>query len=145
MPDLAAAVIVPDVTRHADDTLEIVAAVHVRSRLSLRDGDAVTLMLPDAAGGGTRRGDTLRIVTDATPHPACEPGFYWVLPKALGRWIVAQYDRVDGIDWWMFPGYDAGFLWDDLSEIGPRVERRPAPPSAPRGKTRPRRSGRPRE
>jgi riboflavin kinase len=42
-PDVVAAVIVPDVTRHGDDLLEVVAGVHVRSRLGLSDGDLVTL------------------------------------------------------------------------------------------------------
>jgi riboflavin kinase len=42
-PDIQAAVVVPDVTRHGDDVLELVAAVHVRSRLGLQDGDRVTL------------------------------------------------------------------------------------------------------
>jgi CTP-dependent riboflavin kinase len=42
-PGVAAAVIVPDVTRYGDDTLEVVAAVHLRTRLGLRDGDRITL------------------------------------------------------------------------------------------------------
>ncbi len=42
-PDIPAAVVVPDVTRYGDDVLELVAAVHVRSRLGLRDGDRVTV------------------------------------------------------------------------------------------------------
>jgi riboflavin kinase len=45
VPDLAAAVIVPDPTSHADDVLEVVAAVHVRRLLGLRDDDAVTLLV----------------------------------------------------------------------------------------------------
>lgn len=45
-PDVAAAIIVPDVTSHGDDVLELVAGVHVRSRLGLRDDDAVTLLVP---------------------------------------------------------------------------------------------------
>ena len=44
-PDVEAAVIVPDVTRHGDDLLELIAAVHLRSRLGLRDGDGVTLRI----------------------------------------------------------------------------------------------------
>ena len=54
---------------------------------------------------------------------ACTPGFYWVRPHALSWWIVAQYDRADGSDWWMFPGYNEAFLWGDLVDVGPRVER----------------------
>jgi riboflavin kinase len=46
VPDVRAAVVVPDVTRHADDVLEVIADVHVRSRLGLQDGDFVTLWLP---------------------------------------------------------------------------------------------------
>ena len=42
-PDVEAAVIVPDVTRYGDDLLELIAAVHLRSRLGLRDHDRVTL------------------------------------------------------------------------------------------------------
>jgi riboflavin kinase, archaea type len=44
-PDVEAAVIVPDVTRYGEDLLELIAAVHVRSRLALRDHDSVTLRL----------------------------------------------------------------------------------------------------
>ena len=45
-PDIPAAVLVPDVTRHGDDVLELVAAVHVRSRLGLQDDDRVILRVP---------------------------------------------------------------------------------------------------
>ena len=41
--DVAAAVVVPDLTRYGDDVLEIVAATHLRSRLGLRDGDEILL------------------------------------------------------------------------------------------------------
>ena len=44
-PDVEAAVIVPDVTRYGEDLLELIAAVHIRSRLGLRDGDRVTLRI----------------------------------------------------------------------------------------------------
>ena len=44
-PDIEAAIIVPDVTRYGDDLLELVAAIHLRSRLGLRDDDMVTLQL----------------------------------------------------------------------------------------------------
>ena len=44
-PDLEAAVIVPDVTRYGEDLLELIAAVHVRSRLGLHDESRVTLRL----------------------------------------------------------------------------------------------------
>jgi len=44
-PDIDAAIIVPDVTRHRDGTLELIAAVHVRTRLGLRDDDGVTLLI----------------------------------------------------------------------------------------------------
>ena len=50
-PGIAAAVIIPDVTRHGDDVLEVVAAVHLRSRLGLRDDDLLVLTHLEAAGG----------------------------------------------------------------------------------------------
>ena len=43
--DVEAAVIVPDITRYADDLLELIAPIHLRSRLGLRDHDRVTLQL----------------------------------------------------------------------------------------------------
>jgi riboflavin kinase len=43
--DVEAAVIVPDVTGYRDDTLELVAAVHLRSVLRLRDEDRVSLQI----------------------------------------------------------------------------------------------------
>jgi riboflavin kinase len=45
-PDVAAAVIAPDVTGHDDEVIELVAAVHVRRALELRDDDPVTLRIP---------------------------------------------------------------------------------------------------
>jgi riboflavin kinase len=47
--EVAAAVVVPDVTRYGDDTLEVVAATHLRARLGLRDGDLVVLRYDDDA------------------------------------------------------------------------------------------------
>jgi len=44
--EVAAAVIVPDVTAQAGDVLELVAPVHVRSVLGLRDGEPVTIEVP---------------------------------------------------------------------------------------------------
>ena len=41
--DIPAAVIVPDVTRYGAHVLEVVAAVHLRTRLWLRDHDVVSL------------------------------------------------------------------------------------------------------
>jgi riboflavin kinase, archaea type len=41
--DVEAAVIVPDVTRYGEDLLELIAAVHLRSRLGLHDGSLVTV------------------------------------------------------------------------------------------------------
>ena len=52
-PDIPAAVVVPDVTRYGDDMLEIVAAIHVRSRLGLQDDDRVTVRVY-APGGHDR-------------------------------------------------------------------------------------------
>ena len=43
-PDVRAAAVVPDVTRHGEDVLEIIADVHVRTRLGLQEGDPVTLL-----------------------------------------------------------------------------------------------------
>ena len=45
-PDIAAAIVVPDITDHPDDLVEIVAATNVRSRLGLQDGDVLTLSVP---------------------------------------------------------------------------------------------------
>ncbi|HEY3190619.1 MAG TPA: DUF120 domain-containing protein [Solirubrobacteraceae bacterium] len=44
--EVAAAVIVPDVTAHVGDVLEVVAPVHVRSALWLSDGESVTIEVP---------------------------------------------------------------------------------------------------
>jgi riboflavin kinase len=44
-PDVVAAVIVPDVTRHGSATLELIAPLHVRTHLGLRDQDRVTLRI----------------------------------------------------------------------------------------------------
>lgn len=40
------AVVVPEITRYGDELLEIVAPVHLRTRLGLRDGDKVRLTIP---------------------------------------------------------------------------------------------------
>ena len=42
-PALDAAIIVPDVTRHGDDTLELIAPIHVRYHLGLNDHERVAL------------------------------------------------------------------------------------------------------
>lgn len=42
-PGVEAAIIVPDVTGHGEATLELIAPVHVRNHLGLRDDDRVTL------------------------------------------------------------------------------------------------------
>ena len=42
-PAIDAAIIVPDVTRHGDDTIELVAPVHVRTHLGLHANDRVIL------------------------------------------------------------------------------------------------------
>ena len=49
---VAAAVIVPDVTRHPDDLLEIIAGVHLKSRLQRGDGDTITLDAGPELGRG---------------------------------------------------------------------------------------------
>ena len=41
-----AAVVIPDITRHGDGVLEIVAADHLRTRLGLREGDLVSVAVP---------------------------------------------------------------------------------------------------
>ena len=51
-PDVRAAVVVPDVTRHPDDVLEVIADVHVRSRLGLAEEDRVTLLVGSLPAGG---------------------------------------------------------------------------------------------
>jgi len=43
---IPAAVVVPDVTRWGEELLEIVAPVHLRSRLNLKDGDRLRLQMP---------------------------------------------------------------------------------------------------
>ena len=43
--ELPGAVLVPDVTRYGEELLEVIAPVHLRSRLSLRDGDPINLTL----------------------------------------------------------------------------------------------------
>ena len=45
-PDVEAAVIVPDVTGYDEGLIELIAAVHLRSRLGLSDHDRVTLRVP---------------------------------------------------------------------------------------------------
>ena len=45
--DVAAAVIVPDVSRYGDDVLEVIAAVHLRTRLGLHDGDVLELTVTE--------------------------------------------------------------------------------------------------
>jgi riboflavin kinase len=50
--DVAAAVVVPDITRYGDETIELVAATHLRTRLGLRDGDEIVLRY-DARQGGS--------------------------------------------------------------------------------------------
>lgn len=47
-----AAVVVPDITRYGDEVLEIVAPVHLRSHLALRDGDRVRLTIPRSSRAG---------------------------------------------------------------------------------------------
>jgi riboflavin kinase, archaea type len=42
---IAGAVVVPDITRHADDVLEVLAPVHLRTLLRRMDGDPVTLTI----------------------------------------------------------------------------------------------------
>jgi len=49
VPDVTAAVVVPDITRYGDDVLELVAGMHVRNRFGLQDDDPVTLQVPMSA------------------------------------------------------------------------------------------------
>jgi len=44
---VAAAVIVPDVTRYDDDVLEVISAVHLRSELGLEDGAVLELTVTE--------------------------------------------------------------------------------------------------
>jgi riboflavin kinase len=48
-PDVDAAILVPDITRYGIDTLELVAPVHLRTGLGLRDADRVTLLMVSPA------------------------------------------------------------------------------------------------
>ena len=50
--DVAAAVIVPDITRYGADVLEVIAPVHLRSRLWLRNHDLLTLTHDGPGGPG---------------------------------------------------------------------------------------------
>ena len=43
--EVLGAVVVPDVTRYGEELLEVIAPVHLRSRLGLRDGDPIHLTL----------------------------------------------------------------------------------------------------
>ena len=46
-PDVPAAVIVPDITRYEGHILEVIAEVHLRSRLRLQDGSVLALRCAD--------------------------------------------------------------------------------------------------
>ncbi len=48
-PDVPAGVIIPDITGYEGDILEVIAAVHLRSHLCLRDGSILALRCEDAA------------------------------------------------------------------------------------------------
>ncbi len=48
---IQAAVVVPDVTRYGEELLEIIAPVHLRTRLGLQDGDLVRLTIPSRGQG----------------------------------------------------------------------------------------------
>ena len=43
--DVEGAIIVPDFSRHKEDIIEFIAPVHLRSSLSLKDGDKVDIVL----------------------------------------------------------------------------------------------------
>jgi len=51
--EVPAAIVVPDVTRHPDDVLEVVAPLHLRAHLGRGEGQAVTL--ETLADAGPRR------------------------------------------------------------------------------------------
>ena len=51
LADVSAAVIVPDLTQYGAHVLEIVAPVHLRSRLWLRDHDLLTLTWAESPPG----------------------------------------------------------------------------------------------
>ncbi len=61
--DIPAAVIVPDVTKYGDDVLEVVAEVHLRSRLGLRDGDVLNFICADLGRRTFLAGLTVALVT----------------------------------------------------------------------------------
>src|SRR3989442_15819341 len=54
---VAAAVIVPDVTRYDDDGLEGISAVHLRSELGLEDGAVLELTVTERGTRGATRGE----------------------------------------------------------------------------------------
>ena len=44
---IRAAIVVPDVTRYGEELLEVIAPVHLRTRLGLGDADVLTLTIED--------------------------------------------------------------------------------------------------
>jgi len=52
---IRAAVVVPDVTRYGEELLEIVAPVHLRTRLDLKDGDLLRLTIQAVSSGDERK------------------------------------------------------------------------------------------
>ncbi len=47
VPDVPAAIVVPDITAHPDHVIEVVAPTHVRTQLGVADGDMLTLTIVD--------------------------------------------------------------------------------------------------
>jgi len=47
VPDVPAAIVVPDITEHPDHVIEVVAPTHVRTQLGVADGDMLTLTIVD--------------------------------------------------------------------------------------------------
>jgi CTP-dependent riboflavin kinase len=44
---IRAAIVVPDVTRYGEELLEVIAPVHLRTRLGLGDADVLSLTIED--------------------------------------------------------------------------------------------------
>jgi riboflavin kinase len=55
---IPAAVVIPDVTRYEDAVLEVIAPVHLRTVLGLRDGDRVGLSVGGGRPGSGSEGET---------------------------------------------------------------------------------------
>lgn len=80
--------------------------------LSSQTGSGVSAC--NHAHAGTARIIADILVSAGLVEEPREPGWYWVRPNLLCRWMPAEYS--DG--WWKF---DYPWVGDDPHEIGPRI------------------------